>query len=58
MTITAEYEINFDLLMDYVEEKIESIMRIKFNTDWDTVTDTSKKELYKKIAEHMMANWV
>lgn len=57
MIITAEHEINFDRVMEYVGEEIERIITEDECIEWDSITDVSKKELYKKIADYMIINW-
>ena len=57
MIVTAEHEINFDRMMEYVGNEIERIIIEDELIEWNSITDASKKELYKKIAEYIITNW-
>lgn len=58
MILTAEHEIDFNRMMEYIGEEIERIINEDECINWDSLTDASRKELYKKIAEYILKEWV
>lgn len=57
MIITVEHEINLDRMMEYIGDEIERIIRQDECIDWDSITETSRTDLYKKIVEYILKEW-
>ncbi len=58
MILTAEHEIDLDRVMEYIGDEIERIINEDMCVDWNSLTDASRKDLYKKIAQYILKEWV
>lgn len=54
MIITAEYDLDLDRIADRVGDEIERIITEEENINWDYLTDASRKDLYKNIANRIL----
>ena len=58
MIVTIKYDLDLDKIMDNIDEEIERTIAEDEGIDLDCLLETSRKELYKKIAERILAEWV
>jgi hypothetical protein len=57
MVVITEHDIDLDNMMENIGDEIERVISEEEDVNWDCLTDASRKDLYKKIAEYILINW-
>lgn len=58
MIVTIKYDLDLDRIMDNIDEEIVRTIGEDEGIDWDCFTEAARKDLYKAIAERILAEWV